>query len=98
MTARFCGTDDPRHLRVLDALRNKPQSRESIDAIAGVSNGPDIIMDLRTGGLEIPCERVTVIDRDGKLRRPGIYSLTQGDRSRLNEWLATRNDKGYSPC
>ncbi len=98
MSARFLGTDDPRQLRVLDALRTKPQPREAIDTIAGVSNGPDVVMDLRTRGLDIPCERVTVIDRDGKPRRPGIYSLTQEDRRLVHAWLATRNDKEHSPC
>ena len=96
MNARFLGTDDPRHLRVLDALRAKPLPRESIDAIAGVSNGPDIVMRLRAGGLDIPCERVTVLDRDGKPRRPGIYSLTNQDRLLVHTWMTTRTLQGVT--
>lgn len=98
MTARFFGTDDPRQLRVLAALRIKPQSREAIDTIAGVSNGPDIVMDLRARGLDIPCERVRVLDLDGKPRRPGVYSFNQEDRRRVTEWLAIRGNKGATPC
>lgn len=86
--ARFIGTDDPRQLRVLDALLAGPQRRESIDTIAGVSNGPDVVMTLRESGLEIPCERIAVLDRDGKTRRPGVYHLTANDRIKFHQWRA----------
>lgn len=93
-TRKFTGTDDPRHLRVLNALRIKPQPREAVDTIAGVSNGPDIVMRLRAGGLEIPCDRITVLDRDNRPRRPGIYSLTPHDHYLVTEWLAARAQQG----
>jgi hypothetical protein len=86
--ARFIGTDDPRHLRVLNALLAGPQRRESIDTIAGVSNGPDVVMTLRESGLEIPCERIATLDRDGKTRRPGVYRMTAGDRIKFHQWRA----------
>lgn len=82
-TEMFAGTGNPRYLRVLQALTARSVSREEIDRVAGVSNGPDIIAELRHMGFDIPCHRITATDRDGKLCRPGIYQLTQADRARL---------------
>ena len=47
----FTGTDNPRHLRALTALLRRPVSREQLDSIAGCSNGPALISDLRDRGL-----------------------------------------------
>ena len=64
-TRKFTGTDNPRHLRVIPALMTRPRRREDIDDIAGCSNGPDLIAALRDMGLEVPCNRVKFLDRDG---------------------------------
>lgn len=90
-TAAFLGTTNPRHLRVLQALRCRPMPREHLDREAGASNGPALVADLRDRGLELPCQRAPVIDRDGREVKRGIYTLTQRDRIRIARWLARRN-------
>jgi hypothetical protein len=81
--AKFSGTDNPRHLRVLVGLETRARKREEIDRIAGCSNGPELIAELRRRGLDIPCDRVPAIDRDGKPTRPGVYHLNATDRSKI---------------
>ena len=88
----FQGTDNPRQLRALQRLLVGPLPRERLDKVAGCSNGPDLIAALRRLGLDIPCERTHYIDRDGKLCRPGVYSLTFADRRRLYRWMAKRGE------
>lgn len=90
-TAHFTGTDNPRHLRVIHALLSRPRRREDIDSIAGCSNGPELIAELRRRGLgetHLPCERIRFIDRDGYPCRPGVYSLTEQGRRAIYTWLA----------
>ena len=93
MTARkFTGTDNPRHLRALATLLQRPISRENLDSIAGCSNGPELIAALRRRGLEgeLLCERIDFIDRDGRPCRPGTYFLTAKGRRLVLNWLKTR--------
>ncbi len=87
---RFTGTDNPRHLRVIPALMTRPRRREDVDGIAGCSNGPDLIAALRGLGLEVPCERIRFLDRDGNVCRPGIYSFTLRDRRKVLAWQARK--------
>jgi hypothetical protein len=89
--AKFTGTDNPRHLRVIDALLRRPRRREDIDRIAGCSNGPDLIAELRRRGLgeeHLPCKRIRFIDRDGQPCHPGVYSLTEPGRRAIYAWFA----------
>ncbi len=86
----FTGTSNPRHLRVIAALISRPQLRESIDNVAGCSNGPELIAELRRRGLRIPCPRLNFLDRDGYNCRPGVYHLTNADRRKINQWKAKR--------
>jgi len=79
----------PRQCRALDALVAASDwiEREQIDRIAGASNGPQIIMELRrkvTGRDGIDMERVDKIDRDGNLSKPGRYRLNELGRRRIN--------------
>ena len=93
MTARkFLGTENPRHLRAIAVLLKRPISRENLDSIAGCSNGPELIAELRRRGLEgeLLCERIAFIDRDGRPCRPGTYSLTPKGRRLVLNWLKTR--------
>ena len=83
-------TDNPRHCRALALLLQRPAKREELDRAAGCSNGPELVAELRRRGLELPCERVDAIDRDGRHCKPGIYSLTNKDRRRINAWLRRR--------
>ena len=90
IVATFHGTDNPRHLRAIHALLRRPMPREQLDREAGASNGPALVSDLRDLGLELPCDRVPCLDRDGFEVRRGVYNLTQRDRIRIARWLARR--------
>ena len=94
-TRKFTGTDNPRHLRVLNAVLARSRKREEIDRIAGCSNAPELIAELRRRGLDFPCERVPALDRDGYPVRPGVYALTAQDRRKIASWLSSRgrNDR-----
>jgi hypothetical protein len=85
---KFTGTDNPRQLRVLYALLTRPRRREDVDSIAGCSNGPELVAELRRRGLEVPCERIRFVDRDGFPCRPGVYSFTASDRRAIYTWFA----------
>lgn len=82
----FAGTDNPRHLRVIDALLSSPRPREEIDSIAGCSNAPELVAELRRRGVEVPCLRKHKVDRDGIDTLPGTYYLTPLDRQKINDW------------
>lgn len=76
-----------REVRVLTALLDQPTMREALDRIAGASNSPDIVFRLRNRGLEIHCERIKTLDRDGKICRPGKYSLPAESRVKALKML-----------
>lgn len=87
----FTGTHNPRHLRAVAMFMTRPLSREALDRVAGASNGPALIADLRSRGLEIPCERIDFIDRDGRSCQPGVYYFTDSDRRKISKWLKKRD-------
>jgi hypothetical protein len=86
------GTDNnPRHVRVVRALLVGPLTREQLDRVAGCSNGPQLISDLRDMGLGhagLLCTMMTGTDRDGRRVKYGVYSLTDDGRRAASEWLA----------
>lgn len=93
----FLGTENPRHLRVIQALKTCPLPREHLDQLAGYSNGPDLVAELRRRGLEAPCTRTKKKDRDLFDCWPGVYHFTQQYRRRVIQWLAKRNrGAGYA--
>lgn len=65
----------PRNQRLIRALLKGPLYREQADRIAGASNSPHHISQLRKQGLNIETVRPERIDRDGLITRPGIYVL-----------------------
>ena len=71
------------------ALRDK--AREELDRVAGCSNGPELISNLRQRGLEIPCERTKKKDRDLFDCYPGVYFLTPKDRRLVFRWIDERD-------
>lgn len=89
--AYFFGTDNPRHIRVLKALAKfKEVSRTSVDEIAGASNGPELVAEIRRRGLgesHLMCERKERLDRDGRPCRPGYYSLSDDGKRAVGKWL-----------
>lgn len=84
---RQFSTDNPRHCRALALLLQRPAKREEIDNRAGCSNAPELVAELRRRGLDVPCERVQALDRDGRACRPGVYHLTASDRRKVAAWL-----------
>ena len=91
---QFTGTDNPRQLRIIDALLRRSRRREEVDSIAGCSNGPELVAELRRRGLDVPCKRVRFIDRDGYACLPGVYSLTTTDRRKIYTWMDKRKKGG----
>lgn len=89
-SAKFTGTDNPRHLRVIQALMTRALPREQLDAVAGAANGPELVAELRRRGLQVPCTRTQKKDRDFFDCWPGVYHLTQQDRRSLARWLIKR--------
>jgi hypothetical protein len=94
--ARFTGTDNPRHLRTIQALMTRPVTREHLDQIAGCSNGPELVAELRRRGLEVPCARTKKKDRDLFDCWPGVYHFTQQDRRRVLAWIAKRGGAAHA--
>lgn len=78
----------PRIERTLRVLHAGAVTRMELDDKVGALNSPDLIMRLRRSGLSIPCERVVVVDRDGKTCRTGQYRLTNDDRAAVEFCLA----------
>ena len=70
--ATFVGTDNPRHLRVIHAVWVRPMPREQLDTVAGCSNGPDLVAELRRRGLQMPCTRTK------KFRLPDLGGSPNG--------------------
>jgi hypothetical protein len=91
--ARFSGTDNPRHLRVISSLMIRPRKREEVDNIAGASNGPELMAELRRRGLRAKCRRTPGIDRDGHPIKFGVYEFDDDDRRAINAWLRARDRK-----
>jgi len=95
-TGEFAGTDNPRHLRAIHALLIRPQRRQHLDAMAGCSNSPDLVAEFRRRGLDVPCDRVPDLDRDGKPISRGVYYFTKSDRRKIHAWLRQRDAKGLA--
>lgn len=87
---RKFATSNPRHQRALAILLHRPAKREELDRVAGCSNFPDLVAELRRRGLEIPCHRIPAIDRDGREVTVGVYTLTPSDRRAISRWLSTK--------
>ncbi len=85
-----------RERRVLSALIKSKNwiSRENIDRIAGASNGPQVIKNIRSkitshDGIEMV--QFQALDRDGKCCRPGYYRLTAKGRERVQKYMEALN-------
>jgi hypothetical protein len=60
--------------------------REEVDRIAGASNGPEVMRQLKGKGLAWQCDRIKKIDRDGNPCEPGIYSIVGSGWETLQTW------------
>lgn len=65
-----------RQRRAIQALvkYGKVSSRD-LGKLAGVLNPPELMSALRRNGWKWTCELIEVLDRDGNICRPGVYSL-----------------------
>lgn len=90
----FSGTGNSRHLRVIHALMIRPRRREEIDSIAGASNGPELMAELRRRGLRVKCRLTPGIDRDGYPIKFGVYVFDDEDRCKIKLWWGKRTVGG----
>ncbi|WP_312274713.1 hypothetical protein [Candidatus Igneacidithiobacillus taiwanensis] len=88
---KFDGVHNPREFRFLQTVLHRHMTREELDAVSGASNGPEIVNQLRSRGLEIPCYRLGTMDRDGGWVYRGLYALSHKDRLQVARAL---HDKG----
>jgi hypothetical protein len=86
-------TSNPRHLRVLVFVVRRSMTREHVDTEAGASNGPELVAELRRRGLDLPCTRIPVYDRDGKEVKRGVYYTTASDRRKIRRFFAERSKR-----
>ena len=76
-----------RQQRALLALLRGPQTRNDIDTLCAVSNGPDLIWKLRALGLEIDMTMQPGLNRFGRAIRHGVYDLRPGQDARITRLL-----------
>ena len=87
-SAKFKGTDNPRHLRAINGLLRRSMLCESIDKEAGCRNGHESAAELRRRGFFVLCKRIQYVHRDGNTCRPWVYSFTVSDRRKVYRWQA----------
>jgi len=79
----------PRAFRLMLALLQGPRTREECDALAPASNSPNVIMGLRRRlKLELPCDRVSFVTKDGESSWYGRYHATPDDKAKIRAILA----------
>jgi hypothetical protein len=93
---KFAGTSNPRHLRAIAGLLRRAMPRETLDREAGCSNAPELVAELRRRGLDVPCDRVPVFDRDGLEVQRGVYHLSSADKRKIHRWFAVRRRSSCS--
>ena len=80
----------PRAFRLMLALLQGPRTREECDRLAPASNSPNVIMELRRKlQLELPCERVPFVTKDGAKSWYGRYHATPDDKANIRATLAS---------
>jgi len=75
-----------RQMRAINALRSRPIMREELDRLAGCSNSPELVRQLRCKGLDIECQKISVLDRDGKVCKSGRYEFAPEAIVTLRAW------------
>lgn len=53
-----------------------------------ISNGPDLVADLRRLDLDLPSTRAYAVTHDDCLGQRGAYYRTIADRRKLSRWLS----------
>ena len=80
-------SQNPRELRAINALYRGDCTRGDLDKIIGTFNSPAVVLQLREKGLEIICELVPCVTRDGYPAVYGLYKLTQHGVILLDEFF-----------
>jgi hypothetical protein len=77
-----------RESRIIAVLSDgREHSRNEITAKCGPVNVSSAVDGLcRKTGLQIPCQRRPLTDRDGKTVQAGFWQLTDADKAKINEW------------
>jgi hypothetical protein len=68
-------TRAPKQRRAVNTLAISPKSRGAIDAVTGLSNSPDIILQLRKTGYVISCELMPTRNLHVELTQAGYFCL-----------------------
>lgn len=77
-----------RQSRAVNALLIGPVPTNQMPRIAGANNANDLVVKLRRKlGVEIPCPKGAVVDRDGHTVQAGEWSLTADDRAKIDAFL-----------
>ncbi len=93
---KFDGARNPREFRFLQTVLHRHMTREEVDAVSGASNGPEVVNQLRSRGLEIPCYRIGTLDRDGIWTYRGLYALSHRDRPQVARALYSGRGGGQA--
>ena len=84
----FKGTKSPRRIRALIALVYRDYvSRENLDRLAGCSNSPDLVFQMKNAGLPIQTREVKAKDRDGRNTHYADYYLPPAIKAKVKNWL-----------
>lgn len=78
----------PRQRRLIECLLSRPHSRYELTDKIGSLNPCDVVYRLRKRGLNIICDRKTLVDRDGIKTKPGIYRLPNDEVEKARELLS----------
>jgi hypothetical protein len=95
-SGKFDGAHNPREFRFLQTVLHRHLTREEVDAVSGASNGPEIVNQLRSRGLEIPCYRLGTLDRDGFWTYRGLYALSHRDKGQVARALHSGKGGGQA--
>lgn len=74
-------TNNRQHRALIALVQYGAVSSKDMRQIAGALNAPELMATLKRNGWQWTCERVQMVDRDGKKCRPGIYRLTPEHRA-----------------
>lgn len=88
---KFTAPRSTAQLLVLQVLLNEETlTRDEVDSIGDVANGPELISKLRALGLgkeHLPCARKIRLDQWQRLKRYGEYSLTPSGKQAVRRAL-----------
>lgn len=89
----------PRQYRAIEALvKHGQMSARELSVAVGCNNVPEMMRQLSKNGWCWTCERVSAVDRDGNVVRPGIYRLTEDSASKAADMLGIKAAVNEKPA